>query len=80
LTGILLRDVLRVEGAIGLPDGEDEVEKLAHAMADGNVATFAFGLEAAVEDVDGGVVADGGPGSIPEAGSHQIVAFAALAR
>ena len=64
--GILPGEVLRVEGAIGLPDGEDEVEQLAHAMADGDVAALALGLEAAIEGADGGVVADGGPGGIPE--------------
>ena len=77
LGGILPREVLRVEGAIGLPDGEDEVEKLAHAVAHRDVAAFALGPEAAIEGADGGVVADGGPSGVPEVGAHQIVAFCA---
>ena len=69
--------MLLVEGAIGFPDGEDEMEELAHAMADGDVAAFAFGPEAAIEGADGRVVADGGPRGVPEVAAHQIVAFAA---
>jgi hypothetical protein len=32
--------VLLVEGPVGLPDGEDEVEQFAHAMADGDVSSL----------------------------------------
>ena len=35
--------VVPVEGAIRLPDGEDQMEQLAHAVAQGHVATFAPG-------------------------------------
>src|SRR5512143_2886536 len=68
--------MLRVEGAIGRPDGEDEMEELAHAMTDGDVAAFAFGLEAVIEGADGRVVANGGPRGVPEVSAHEIVAFA----
>ena len=37
--------MLFVEGAIGFPDGVDEMEELAHAVAKGDVAAFAFGSE-----------------------------------
>ena len=74
--GILPGVVLGVEGTIGLPDGEDQVEQLAHAVADGDVAALAFGLEAAVEGADGRVMADGRPRGIPEVAAHQIVALA----
>src|SRR5512135_3806629 len=69
--------MLRVEGAIGLPYGEDEMEELAHAMADGDVAAFALGPEAVVQGADGGVVADSGSRGVPEVSAHEIVAFAA---
>ena len=41
--------MLFVEGTIGLPDGEDQVEELAHAVAHGNVTSFALGPETAIE-------------------------------
>ena len=68
--------MLLVEGPIGFPDGEDEMEQLAHAVAEGDVAAFAFGLEPAIEGADGGVVHDGGSSGIPQVGANQIVAFA----
>src|SRR6516164_9664794 len=68
--------MLRVKGAIGLPDSEDEMEELTHAVTDRDVAAFASGLEAAIEGADGGVVANGGPSGVPQVATHQIVAFA----
>jgi hypothetical protein len=47
--------VLVVEGTIALPDGEDQMEKLAHAVAHRDVAACAFGLETTIEGTDGGV-------------------------
>ena len=38
--GIRPRVVFTVEGAIRLPDGEDEMEQLAHAVAHGHVAAL----------------------------------------
>jgi hypothetical protein len=40
--------MLVVERTIGFPDGKDQVEQLAHAMTDGDVAAFALGPEAAM--------------------------------
>ena len=68
-------EVLFVEGAIGFPDGEDEMEQLAHAVADGDVAAFAFGPETAIEGADGRVVLDGGAGGVPEVEADQVVAL-----
>ena len=68
--------MLFVERTIGLPDGKDQVEKLAHAVSHGNVTSFALGPEAAIEGADRWVMAHGDAGGIPEVAAHQIVAFA----
>ena len=65
--------MLFVEGAIGFPDGVDEMEKLAHAVAKGDVAAFAFGSETPVEGADGRVVLNGGARGVPEVKANQIV-------
>ena len=36
--------MLFVKGAIGFPDGEDQVEQFAHAVAQGDIATQAAGM------------------------------------
>ena len=41
--------MLLVERTIGLPDGKDQVEELAHAVSHGNVTSLALGPEAAIE-------------------------------
>src|SRR5262245_50120243 len=69
-------EVVLVEGTVGLPQGKDEVEQLAHAMADGDVAAFALGLEAGVESAEGRIVADAHARGIPQVVPDQIVAFA----
>ena len=68
--------MLLVKGPIGFPDGEDEMEQLAHAMAEGDVAALALGLETAIEGADGGIVDDGGASGVPQIVAHQIIAFA----
>ena len=67
--------MLFVEGAIGFPDGIDEMEKLAHAVAKGDVAAFAFGSETAVEGTDGRVVLNGASSGVPEVKANQVVTF-----
>ena len=67
--------VLFVEGAIGFPDGVDEMEKLAHAVAKGDVAAFAFGSETPVEGTDGRVVLNGASSGVPKVKTDQIVTF-----
>ncbi len=73
--GCVRRIELVVKGAIGLPDGIDQMEHLAHALAQGDVAAFALGLEAIIEGADRRVVADGGASGVPQIGAHQVVAF-----
>ena len=53
--GALPGEVVLVEGTIGFPDGEDQMEQLAHAVAEGDVAAFALGLETAVEGAEAGL-------------------------
>ena len=73
--GLVPRVVLLIEGLVAGPDGEDELEEFAHAMADGNVAALAFGLEPLKQRGDGRVEADGGACRIPQIMTGQIVAF-----
>jgi hypothetical protein len=65
-----------VNGTIGFPDGEDKMEELAHAIADGDIAAFALGPQATIEGADGRVVTNSGPSGTPQIGAQQIVAFA----
>ena len=74
--GVLPRVVVCVEGAIGLPDSEDQVEEIAHALPKGNVASFALSSEASVKGADGGIVADGDTRGVPKIAAHQVAAFA----
>jgi len=68
--------VIFVEGAIGPPDGEDQVEKFAHAVSEGNVTPLAFGPEEAVEGAHGWGMTDGDARSIPKVATQQVAAFA----
>jgi hypothetical protein len=45
---------VRSEGAVGLPQGEHQVQEFAHAMTEGNIATFALGV---VETIVQGLLA-----------------------
>jgi len=73
-------EVLRIEGTVGLPDREDEVQEFTHAMADGDVAAFALGPEPAIQRADGGVAGDGGAGGVPEIVADQVIAFCDMRR
>jgi len=67
--------MLVIEGAIGLPNGKGQVEQLAQAVTDGHVTAATLGLEAAIEGAEGGVVAEGGAGGVPQVVTNQVVAL-----
>ena len=67
--------MLRVERSVRFPDGKDEVQEFAHAMADGDIAAFALGFEAGIQGAEGGVVADAGACGVPQIMANQIVSL-----
>jgi len=75
-TGRLSSAALRVKGAVGFPDRLDQLEQLAPALAQGDVAAVAFGLEAPIASSNSRIVDEGGAGGVPEIRAHQVVAFA----
>ncbi len=66
--------MLGIEGLACFPDGVDQVQELAHAMAHGHVAAFTFGFEAAVQGAQREVRADAGQGRHPQISANQIIA------
>ena len=64
-----------IERFLGLPDGEGQVQELAHGVADGDgFLVGMFGDDTCVEGAHGGVVAHGAEGGHPEVATHQVVA------
>jgi hypothetical protein len=74
--GRLASPVFLVKGAVGFPDRVDQMEEFAHAVAQGDVAAFAVGLETPIKSANGRIVDDGGTGGVPQMRAHQVVAFA----
>ncbi len=78
--GLFPGEEVGVEGAIGLPDSEHEMEQLAHAMAQRHVAARPLGPEAAIQRSDRRVVDDGTACGVPQVMACQVVAFAGHAQ
>jgi hypothetical protein len=67
--------MLRLEGTAALPDGEGQVQQLAHGMADGDgFALRVLGRDAGIQGPHRRVAAQGAQGRHPQVASHQIVA------
>jgi hypothetical protein len=67
--------MLLVEGAVGLPDREDQVEQFPHAVPDRHVPPFALGLEPLIQGAHGWVVLHGRARCIPQIAADQVVAL-----
>ena len=66
---------LLIERFASLPDGEGQVQQLAHGVADGDGLLVGMLLgDAGIESADGGIATNGAESGHPEIAPHQIVA------
>ena len=64
------------ERFVGLPDREDQMQKLLHAVPQGHVATFAQSPLPSVQRANDRVVQDGALGRVPQTPTNQVASLA----